>query len=114
MTVLQQQVRHPQFGTGTVTAQADSYITVEFPAPYGTKNFLWPTAFPQFLTLTDETRNRQMHQEIEQAQVAAQALRQEQEAQEAARLAAERIAALAAKKKAASAKRASARKTAKG
>lgn len=110
MTVLQQQVSHEKFGTGLVTAQTEKFVTVEFDAPYGTKTFLCPTAFAQFLTLTDASVNTQMQQELQQIKLQADAIRRQREEEEQTRLAAARIAALAAKKKATAAKRAATRK----
>ena len=98
MNLLQQQVRHRQFGTGRVTGQQQSVITVQFDPPYGEKNFLCPAAFEQFLSLTDAQQQQLLQAELDQLHLQAELERKARE-EEQARVAAARLAELAARKK---------------
>ena len=53
MNVMHEQVNHLKFGTGTITAQDSSTVTVKFSKEYGSKKFLYPSAFKLFLDLCD-------------------------------------------------------------
>lgn len=54
-----QQVRHHQFGTGNITEQSQSAVTVMFGGEAGEKRFIYPVAFEQYLELCNpSTRDR--------------------------------------------------------
>ena len=94
MNLLQQQVTHPQFGAGTVTGQTEKTLTVQFGSIQ--KVFLFPSAFEQFLALTDPEQDARMRQFLQEQQALAQAKLREAEEAEQSRIAANRIAAMAA------------------
>jgi hypothetical protein len=68
MNVTNDQVRHRQFGVGTVINQTMTTITVQFCERYGTKKFLYPSAFESFLTLCNPASKEKMDDELHQIQ----------------------------------------------
>lgn len=58
MHLIGQSVKHSTFGKGTVTDWNHSTITICFPA--GEKRFIYPDAFSGFLTLKNDTMQRQI------------------------------------------------------
>lgn len=64
MNVLNITVTHNKFGTGEITQQEDSILTVVFPKPYGKKKFLYPNAFVKHLSFCDEKLQSEMEQEL--------------------------------------------------
>lgn len=61
MDILGQKVTHTSFGTGTVTEQTGSTLTVRFADVE--KKFLYPAAFQTFLSLTDEEKQSALRKE---------------------------------------------------
>lgn len=82
MDIMNEQVKHLKFGAGTVTAQDETTLTVEFSAEYGSKKFLYPSAFKSFLDLCDPSAKERMGNEIERFQTLAEAERNSRLAEE--------------------------------
>lgn len=55
MDVIHKQVRHQQFGIGTITQQDAKHITVEFSESSISKKFVYPIAFEKHLSFCSET-----------------------------------------------------------
>jgi hypothetical protein len=72
MNIKDQKVAHKAFGTGVVTDQTDSLVTIKF--DIGEKKFQYPTAFKQFLVLCDSTLQESITGEINAAEQAKAAL----------------------------------------
>ncbi len=64
MNVLNLTVKHAIFGTGRITQQDETVLTVTFPKPYGEKKFVYPNAFSKYLTLCDASLRPEMKQEL--------------------------------------------------
>lgn len=64
MNVVLKQVQHRQFGNGTVISQSLTTVMVQFCEEYGTKTFLFPSAFESFLELCDPESKAQMDNEL--------------------------------------------------
>lgn len=96
MNLLQQQVAHPQFGDGIVIGQTEQMLTVQFGEIQ--KAFLFPSAFEQFLSLTDPEQAQQMRRFLQVQKELEQGKLREAEEAERNRIAAYRIAALTARK----------------
>jgi len=79
---MHQQVKHPKFGTGTIAAQDSSTVTVEFSEEYGSKKFLYPSAFKSFLDLCDPSINELMGHELQMLQTLAETERNNRLAEE--------------------------------
>ncbi len=79
MNVCKEQVRHPQFGIGVVTEQAETHITVQFCDKYGAKKFPYPSTFTSFLTLCNPETQEKMAEELRLIQQAADNVRREHE-----------------------------------
>lgn len=82
MNIIHEQVKHLKFGTGTITAQDSSTITVEFVEEYGAKKFLYPSAFKSFLDLCDPSLNNLMNNELQLIQTLAETERNNRLAEE--------------------------------
>ena len=99
MNLIDSKVKHPTLGTGTVTAQTDTRVTVSFATR--TITLVYPEAFASFLTCEDPTIQAALQQEIDTAKAAAEAqkraeeeARQKAEEQRAAEAAEKRVAAI--------------------
>jgi hypothetical protein len=66
MNLLHEQVQHQKFGTGVITEQTQSLVSVQFAGQYGTKKFLYPTAFDVHLTLTSPAPRESLENELRQ------------------------------------------------
>jgi hypothetical protein len=82
MDLKHEQVTHFKFGTGTITAQDSSTVTVKFSKEYGSKKFLYPSAFQSFLDLCDPSINERMGNELHLIQTLAEAERNKRLAEE--------------------------------
>jgi len=82
MNIVHEQVSHLKFGTGTITAQDSSTVTVRFSKEYGSKKFLYPSAFKLFLNLCNPSMNEQMGNELQLIQTLAEAARNNRLAEE--------------------------------
>ena len=82
MNIINEQVKHLKFGTGTVTAQDPSTVTVKFSEKYGSKKFLYPSAFKSFLELLDPSAKERMGIELQMIQVLAETEQNNRLAQE--------------------------------
>lgn len=71
MNLLNNKVKHINFGLGTVIAQDDKYISVEFAAK--TSMFGYPDAFTKFLQAEDTTVQAAILQEIADSKAAVEA-----------------------------------------
>ena len=49
MNLINEKIKHKTFGVGTVVAQDESYITIEFQAK--TSKFPYPSAFEKFIKM---------------------------------------------------------------
>lgn len=72
MNIVHEQVNHLKFGTGTITAQDSSTVTVKFSKEYGSKKFLYPSAFKFFLNLCNPSINERMSNELKLIQTLAE------------------------------------------
>ena len=77
-------VKHSVFGVGTVTAQDDKYLTIEFANK--TSRFIYPDVFEKFIRAEDPAVQDEIIRNINDAKVRAE---QKRKADEAARKAAE-------------------------
>ena len=82
MNIVHEQVSHLKFGTGTITAQDSSTVTVKFSKEYGSKKFLYPSAFKLFLNLCNPSMNEQMGNELQLIQTLAETERNNRLAEE--------------------------------
>lgn len=82
MNIIHEQVNHLKFGTGTVTAQDPSTVTVKFSKEYGSKKFLYPSAFRTFLELNNPSVKEQMVNELQLIQTLEEAERSDRLAEE--------------------------------
>ena len=98
MVLINAEVNHGTFGSGTITAQENGIVTVRFSEEIGVKRFQYPTAFISFLTFTDSTRQTEVSAELKRLQEAKLAEQREQEAEAAEKKERERLAALDAKR----------------
>ncbi len=64
MNLIKEQVRHSRFGLGTILGQTASTVEVRFEEAYGTKKFVYPTAFESFLVLCRPALKESMEQEL--------------------------------------------------
>ncbi|MNB77712.1 hypothetical protein D3C75_244010 [compost metagenome] len=100
--LLNKQVEHSTYGTGTVVTHSTDRITVSFAGEAGEKGFVYPDAFGQYLTSTDPAVQQRIEDElrVRAEQAEADKLRREQERQaEIARLAEAQLAAKSSKRK---------------
>jgi len=82
MNIIHEQVNHLKFGTGTVTAQDPSTVTVKFAKEFGLKKFLYPSAFRTFLELCDPSSKEQMVNELQLIQTLEETERNDRLAEE--------------------------------
>ncbi|GGF72426.1 hypothetical protein GCM10010912_16940 [Paenibacillus albidus] len=95
MNLTTKQVKHIRYGTGTVLSHTDGRLTITFADVTGTKSFMYPEAFEQYLSIADPL----LHEEIlldlklKAEQTAKEKIRQEQcRLEEIQRLAEEKLA----------------------
>lgn len=82
MNIVHEQVNHLKFGTGTITAQDSSTVTVKFSKEYGSKKFLYPSAFKSYLDLCDPSIKERMSNELQLIQTLAETERNKRLAEE--------------------------------
>lgn len=82
MNIVHERVNHLKFGTGTITAQDSSTVTVKFSKEYGSKKFLYPSVFKIFLNLCNPFMNEQMSNELQLIQTLAETERNNRLAEE--------------------------------
>jgi len=66
MNLITEQVQHSRFGLGTILEQTASMIEVRFDDGFGTKKFVYPSAFESFLVLCRPTLKALMDHELTQ------------------------------------------------
>jgi hypothetical protein len=66
--LINKKLKHAVFGDGKVVSQEAQRITVQFSAPYGTKQFVYPDAFDKYLKLTDADLEAAVMSEIHSKQ----------------------------------------------
>ena len=64
MDLLHAHVQHAVFGAGEITQQDGEIVTITFQKPHGKKKFLYPSAFSEYLSLTDAQLSPVMEQEL--------------------------------------------------
>lgn len=64
--VTHEQVRHRQFGVGTVTEQTETTVTVMFNGAFGLRKFQYPLAFDAYLELCRPDAKQAMDTELQQ------------------------------------------------
>ncbi len=64
MDLLHAHVQHAVFGAGEITQQDGEIVTITFQEPHGNKKFLYPSAFSEYLTLSDAQLSPAMEQEL--------------------------------------------------
>ncbi|MGE4485100.1 MAG: hypothetical protein AB7C97_08325 [Oscillospiraceae bacterium] len=109
MNLMNEQVRHHQFGIGTITGQTTTTVKVEFCQQQGVKNFLYPSAFESFLELCGPASQALMNDELRQSREQIEAARKKREEEKEKRLEEEQRALLE-QKRASAKKRSSAKK----
>ena len=72
MNINHEKVSHCLFGAGTITSQTATTVTVDFCEKFGTKKFLYPSAFESFLKLCDPKAKAEMDGELEQIRLQAE------------------------------------------
>lgn len=63
MNLIDKQVTHKSFGTGTIVEHNDSYININFKS--GNKRFIFPDAFESYLTIKNRASNDLIKEMIE-------------------------------------------------
>lgn len=109
MNLIHEQVRHRQFGIGSIIEQAEKIITVKFSDDYGIKLFQYPLAFDKYLILCNAELQDKLQDEAHFIIEQIEAERNYQKEEFKKRIKEERIRNLALKKTAPK-KRASAKK----
>lgn len=64
MNLIKEQVQHSRFGLGTILEQTASTVDVRFEDDFGTKKFMYPSAFETFLVLCQPALKESMEQEL--------------------------------------------------
>lgn len=64
MNLIHEQVKHCQFGIGSITKQEEKIITVKFSDEYGIKRFTCPLAFDGFLILCNANLQDKIQDEV--------------------------------------------------
>ncbi len=64
MNLIKEQVQHSRFGLGTILEQTASTVDVRFEDDFGTKKFMYPSAFETFLVLCRPALKESMEQEL--------------------------------------------------
>jgi len=82
MNVMHEQINHLKFGTGMITAQDSSTVTVKFSKEYGSKKFFYPSAFKSYLALCDPSIKERMSNELQLIQTLAETERNKRLAEE--------------------------------
>ncbi|MNI32363.1 hypothetical protein D3C73_862730 [compost metagenome] len=103
LSLIDQQVEHVTYGTGTVLTHSGDRITARFAGQTREKSFVYPEAFEHYLRSLDPDIQEQIMTDLQvkAEQAEADKLRQEQlRLEEHARLAAEKLAAKTAKSRA--------------
>lgn len=75
MNIINQQVHHHQFETGTVVNQTETTVTVKFSDKHGTKKFIYPSAFESFLELSSPAAKAKLDDELRQMRDLAEEIR---------------------------------------
>jgi len=66
MNIVGEKVIHKRFGEGKVTEQEETTVSIVFSSSYGTKKFLYPSAFETFLTLCKKTTQKKFQERLEE------------------------------------------------
>ncbi len=66
MNVIDELVRHRQFGVGKIADQTMTTVTVKFCETVGVRKFLYPAAFESFLELCSPVSQEKMNDELRQ------------------------------------------------
>lgn len=66
MNLINQKVHHRIFESGTIVSQSATTVTVKFCEKYGTKKFIYPSAFESFLELCGSDAKAEMDGELRQ------------------------------------------------
>jgi hypothetical protein len=69
LKLINKKLKHTVFGDGKVVSQEAQRITVKFSDQYGTKQFIYPDAFSNFLKLYDAELEIPVMEEIHSKQV---------------------------------------------
>jgi hypothetical protein len=109
MNLINETVFHTQFGSGVVTEQTMTRITIKFGEEYGIKKFSYPHAFGAFLELADPAKKHNMQDELRELYQREEQERRQRAEVEERRLEAERQIMLE-QKRASSKKKSSTRK----
>lgn len=64
MNIVNENVNHSVFGTGTITELKDNKISVQFQESFGTKVFLYPDAFESFLKVSNPIVEQEILHEL--------------------------------------------------
>lgn len=64
MNLIKEQVQHSRFGMGTILGQTASTVEVRFEDAFGTKKFMYPSAFESFLVLCRPALKESMEREL--------------------------------------------------
>lgn len=110
MNLINETVFHSQFGSGVVTEQSMTRITVKFGEEYGIKKFSYPHAFEAFLELADSVKKHNVQDELREIYLHEELERRHRAEEEERRQEADRLLLLE-QKRAAAKVRSSTRKT---
>lgn len=75
MNLINQKVHHHIFESGTIVSQSTTTVTVKFCEKYGTKKFIYPSAFESFLELCGSDAKAEMDDELRQIRDRAEEVR---------------------------------------
>lgn len=64
VNVIDEQVIHSQFGEGKVISQGDSLVEVEFAKEHGVRKFIYPSAFEEYLTISNTALHDSVKNEL--------------------------------------------------
>ncbi len=96
---MHEQVRHGQFGCGSVIKQTEETITVRFSAGHGVRNFEYPLAFEKYLTFEKASLQESIREEVRSALERSEEERRRREEEKKRREEEERLLKLEEKKK---------------
>ncbi|EQB87230.1 hypothetical protein J2Z44_003526 [Clostridium punense] len=78
MNIVNENVNHSVFGTGTIIELKDNKISVQFQESFGTKVFLYPDAFESFLKVSNPIVEQEILQELKVKQQREEVLKEKQ------------------------------------
>ena len=90
MNMINETVFHRQFGSGTITDQTMTRITVEFCKEHGIKKFAYPYAFETYLELSNPVMKQNVQKDLREIHQREASERQQHAEEEVRRMETER------------------------